>query len=207
MAFDSIAIEGGFKNPVFDAQSMFRAVMQALAEPGTVHRGIALTRPPAPLTPEAAGVALTLCDQDTPVWLDPALRAEEAVGTWLAFHTGAPLANTPADAHFIFVADAENLIGLENFAQGTQEYPDRSATLVLQVKSLTGGAELVLEGPGIESRARLSPHPMPRHFARQWAQNRARFPRGIDIVLVSREGLAALPRTTRIVNQEGEPCM
>ncbi|EKF20130.1 phosphonate C-P lyase system protein PhnH [Nitratireductor pacificus] len=202
MTLDSIAIEGGFKDPVFDAQTMFRAIMQAMAEPGTVHHGIALTKPPAPLTPEAAGVALTLCDQDTPVWLDPALQADEAVGAWLAFHTGAPIANTPADAHFALVADPENLIGLENFAQGSQEYPDRSATLVLQVASLTGGAELLLEGPGIQHQARLSPRPMPRHFARQWAQNRARFPRGIDIVLVSREGLAALPRTTRIADQE-----
>ncbi|MCR4269232.1 phosphonate C-P lyase system protein PhnH [Nitratireductor sp. ZSWI3] len=207
MRLDSIAIEGGFKNPVLDAQSVFRAVMQAIAEPGTVRQGAALTRPPAPLTPEAASVALTLCDQDTPIWLDPVLAAEEAVRAWLAFHTGAPLANTPADAHFAFAAEPETLIGLENFAPGSQEYPDRSTTLVLQVRSLSAGPELVLEGPGIERQAQLAPHPMPRHFARQWAQNHARFPRGTDIILVSREGLAALPRTTRIVNQEAQSCM
>ena len=199
---DSIAIEGGFQKPVFDAQTVFRAVMQAMAEPGTIHRGMALAKPPAPLTPEAAAVALALCDQDTPVWLDPALAAEEAVRAWLAFHTGAPLANTPADAHFAFSADPEHLIGLENFAQGSQEYPDRSATLVLQVSDLSGGEELTLKGPGIESVARLAPRPLPRHFIRQWAQNHARFPRGVDLILVSREGLAALPRSTRITSQE-----
>ncbi len=202
MTLASIAIEGGFRNPVFDAQGVFRALMQAMAEPGTITRNIDLTRPPAPLTPEAAAVALTSCDQDTPIWLDAALAAEEAVRAWLAFHTGAPLTSTPSEAHFAFCAEPESLIGLENFAQGSQEYPDRSATLVLQVKSLSGGAELLLEGPGIETQRTLAPHPMPRHFARQWAQNRARFPRGIDLVLVSREGMAALPRTTRIVNQE-----
>ncbi len=52
MTLDSIAIEGGFQNPVFDAQTIFRAVMQAMAEPGTIHKGVALARPPAPLTPE-----------------------------------------------------------------------------------------------------------------------------------------------------------
>ncbi|MCV0351454.1 MAG: phosphonate C-P lyase system protein PhnH [Nitratireductor sp.] len=202
MTLDSIAIEGGFQNPVFDAQTIFRAVMQAMAEPGTIHKGIALAKPPAPLTPEAAAVALALCDQDTPIWLDPALAGDEAVRAWLAFHTGAPLANTPADAHFILSADPEHLIGLENFAQGSQEYPDRSATLVLQVNDLSGGEELVLDGPGIESEARLAPRPMPRHFTRQWTQNHARFPRGTDLILVSREGLAALPRSTRITSQE-----
>jgi alpha-D-ribose 1-methylphosphonate 5-triphosphate synthase subunit PhnH len=176
--------------------------MQAMAEPGTIHRGMALAKPPAPLTPEAAAVALALCDQDTPVWLDSSLAAEDAVRAWLAFHTGAPLANTPADAHFVFSADPEHLIGLENFAQGSQEYPDRSATLVLQVSDLSGGEGLVLAGPGIESEARLAPHPLPRHFIRQWAQNHARFPRGVDLILVSREGLAALPRSTRITSQE-----
>ena len=199
---DSIAIEGGFQKPVFDAQTVFRAIMQAMAEPGTIHRGMALAKPPAPLTPEAAAVALALCDQDTPVWLDSPLAAEDAVRAWLAFHTGAPLANTPADAHFVFSADPEHLIGLENFAQGSQEYPDRSATLVLQVSDLSGGEGLVLAGPGIESEARLAPHPLPRHFIRQWAQNHARFPRGVDLILVSREGLAALPRSTRITSQE-----
>lgn len=203
MSLASIAIEGGFRNPAFDAQSVFRALMQAMAEPGTVARDLGLTRPPAPLTPEAAAVALTSCDQDTPIWLDAPLAAEEAVRAWLAFHTGAPLTATPSEAHFAFCAEPENLIGLENFAQGSQEYPDRSATLILQVKSLSGGPELLLEGPGIETQRTLAPHPMPRHFTRQWAQNRARFPRGIDLVLVSREGMAALPRTTRIVNQEG----
>ncbi|WP_292900007.1 phosphonate C-P lyase system protein PhnH [Nitratireductor sp.] len=202
MMLDSIAIEGGFQKPVFDAQTVFRAIMQAMAEPGTIHRGMALAKPPAPLTPEAAAVALALCDQDTPVWLDSSLAAEDAVRAWLAFHTGAPLANTPADAHFAFSADPEHLIGLENFAQGSQEYPDRSATLVLQVSDLSGGEGLVLAGPGIESVARLAPRPLPRHFIRQWAQNHARFPRGVDLILVSRKGLAALPRSTRISSQE-----
>lgn len=202
MRLHPIAIEGGFKAPAFDAQKAFRAVMRAMAEPGTVVPPAAFAAPPAPLGPEAASVALTLCDQDTPVWLDPALRAEEAVCAWLAFHAGAPIAATPAEAHFAFCAEPEKLIGLENFAQGSQEYPDRSATLVLQVAGLSGGAELVLEGPGIEAQARLAPHPMPRHFARQWAQNRSRFPRGIDLILVSREGFAAIARTTRIVDEE-----
>ncbi|TWG91290.1 alpha-D-ribose 1-methylphosphonate 5-triphosphate synthase subunit PhnH [Mesorhizobium sp. J18] len=202
MSFHGKSIEGGFRQPVFDAQATFRAVMEALARPGTIQKSLAAARPPAPLTPEAGAVALTLCDHDTPIWLDPPLQAEEAVRAWLAFHTGAPIVTNPSDAHFAFVSYPATLISLDNFAQGTQDYPDRSATLVLQVETLANGPAIALEGPGIRTTARLAPSPMPRHFAEQWVQNRARFPRGIDLVLVAREGVAALPRTTRITAEE-----
>jgi alpha-D-ribose 1-methylphosphonate 5-triphosphate synthase subunit PhnH len=150
----------------------------------------------------AGAVALALLDQDTPLWLDPVLQASGAVCAWLGFHTGAPLARTPADAHFALVGAPGDLIALENFAQGSQEYPDRSATLILQVATLSGGAPLALSGPGIRDAAALSPAPLPRHFAEQWRQNGRRFPRGIDIVLAGPDSVACLPRTTRLAPAE-----
>jgi alpha-D-ribose 1-methylphosphonate 5-triphosphate synthase subunit PhnH len=206
-------ISGGFANPVFDAQAIFRAVMDAMARPGTVQTATiqtapiqtapiqpakAATRPPQPLSPGAAAVALTLCDNDTPLWLDARLKQAPAVASWLGFHAGAPLAEVPADAHFALVADPAELMALENFAQGSQEYPDRSTTLILQVDTLSGGQALILEGPGIDGTTRFAPSPLPRHFVEQWKQNRARFPRGVDLVLVAPEGIACLPRSTRI---------
>lgn len=189
---------GGFSDPVFDAQAIFRAVMDAMARPGTIQPAKARPRPPQPLSPVAAAVALALCDHDTPLWLDPVLKQAAAVANWLGFHTGAPLVDLPADAHFALVADPASLIALENFAQGTQEYPDRSTTLVLQVASLSSGDRLALGGPGIDGSTRFAPTPLPRHFVEQWKQNRARFPRGVDLVLAAPEGIACLPRTTRI---------
>lgn len=196
-------IDGGFQNPVFDAQTVFRAVMDAMARPGSVRRLPGFTSPPAPLSPVAAAVALTLCDNDTPVWLDASLQPSAAVKAWLGFHTGAPLAHTPAEAHFAIVAGPAELIAFDNFAQGTQEYPDRSATLILQLDSLASGPKLLLEGPGIEKAATLSPSLLPRHFVEQWKQNNQRFPRGVDVILAAPEGVACLPRTTRIMTMEG----
>ena len=141
-------ITGGFADPVFNGQAVFRAVMDAMARPGSIQPVAVLAQPPLPLSAAAAAVALTLCDHDTPVWLDPALQSAAAVASWLGFHTGAPLANTPADAHFALVADPASLIALENFAQGTQEYPDRSTTLILQVASLASGENLLLARAG-----------------------------------------------------------
>ncbi|WP_274423543.1 phosphonate C-P lyase system protein PhnH [Chelativorans sp. YIM 93263] len=198
MHLETVSVEGGLADPVLNAQSIFRALMDAMARPGTCPRGFSLPSPPAPLSPEAGAVALALCDADTPIWIDTALREEKAVAGWLGFQTGAPLVREPSEAHFAFVAEPGNLPALENFAQGSQEHPDRSATLILQVETMTRGEVLRLSGPGIATTATLSPRPLPRHFVEQWAQNRARFPRGIDLILVSCEGLTALPRTTTI---------
>lgn len=194
-------IDGGFAAPVFNAQTVFRAVMDAMARPGTIQPVATLAHPPAPLSATAGAVALTLCDHDTPLWLDTGLQAS-AAKSWLAFHSGAPLAPTAADAHFALVANPATLIALENFAQGTQEYPDRSTTLILQVESLTGGATLRLEGPGIETSAAIAPTPLPRHFVEQWKQNGARFPRGVDVILAAPDAVACLPRTTSIKTME-----
>ena len=196
------SIEGGFADPVFNAQTVFRAVMDAMARPGSVQPLPALARPPAPLSATAGAVALALCDNDTPLWLDPALHVSAAIGSWLGFHTGVPLANTPADAHFAFVATPAEMMALDGFAQGTQDYPDRSTTLILQVSDLTSGTPLLLEGPGIETSATIAPAQMPRHFIEQWKQNIQRFPRGVDIILAAPGSLACLPRTTRIKSME-----
>lgn len=196
-------LDGGFADPVFAAQGVFRAVMDAMARPGSIRQLPALAAPPAPLTPAGAAVALTLCDHETAIWLDPALQATRGAVAWLGFHAGAPLARTPSDAQFAIVSATGDCIALENFAQGTQEYPDRSATLILQVDTLSGGQPLVLKGPGIATEAIISPAPLPRHFVEQWRQNGARFPRGVDVVLAAPEGIACLPRTTRIEPKEG----
>jgi alpha-D-ribose 1-methylphosphonate 5-triphosphate synthase subunit PhnH len=196
------SIDGGFAEPVFNAQAVFRAIMDAMARPGTVQELPQLARPPAPLSATAGAVALALCDNDTPVWLDHALQAEASVKAWLGFHTGAPLANTPADAHFAFIANPKEMAAIDGFSQGTQEYPDRSTTLILLTSDLGSGPTLLLEGPGIEKTAMIAPTGMPRHFVEQWKQNNQRFPRGVDIILAAPGSLACLPRTTRIKSME-----
>lgn len=196
------SIDGGFADPVFNAQTVFRAVMDAMARPGTVQPLSAFARPPAPLTGTAGAIALALCDNDTPLWLDPTLQAAAAVKSWLGFHSGAPLANTPADAHFALISAPAEMMSLDGFSQGTQDYPDRSTTLILQVSDLVSGTPLLLAGPGIEATATIAPAQMPRHFVEQWKQNNQRFPRGVDLILAAPGGIACLPRTTRIKTME-----
>jgi alpha-D-ribose 1-methylphosphonate 5-triphosphate synthase subunit PhnH len=203
MFAETDTIDGGFADSVFDAQAVFKALMDAMARPGVVIDIRPLAAPPAPLSATGAAVALTLCDHDTPIWLDRTLQASAAVRSYLAFHAGAPLADTPGDAAFALVAVPAGLPPLGEFAQGTQEYPDRSATLIVQVDNLSEGAPLLLAGPGIETTATLAPSPLPAGFIADWQDNRARFPRGVDLILAAPGAVACLPRTVKITTMEG----
>ena len=201
--FGARAMTGGFTEAVFQSQSVFRALMEALSRPGRLTPLAASCEPPAPLSPGAGAVALTLIDADTPTWLDRALSSEPAVAAWLSVQTGATIAGSSSDAQFAFVIDAERMPALQAFAQGSQDYPDRSTTLVVQLANLSRGERLRLTGPGIETEAEIRPAGLPGHFHQQWAANRAKFPRGVDIVLVAPEGVVGLPRTTAIARQGG----
>lgn len=194
--------QGGFADPVLDAQATFRLVMDAMARPATVHRIDAAVTPPKPLSPAAGAIACTLADVDTPVWLDARLRENEEVAGWLAFHTGAPLTEDPMEARFALVSAPAEMPALDGFAPGSQDYPDRSTTLILQVVTLSDGETVTFAGPGIRNRASVAPAPLPRHFASQWAANRARFPRGVDLILAAPEAVVCLPRTARLPDAE-----
>jgi alpha-D-ribose 1-methylphosphonate 5-triphosphate synthase subunit PhnH len=194
----SAALALGFPDPVIDAQRVFRAVMDALARPGTVRDLAVDLAPPAPLTPELAAVALALADHEAPLWLDPALAAVPAVAAYLRFHTGAPIVADPAGAAFALVAEPAWLSSFEPFAIGTPDYPDRSTTLVLACDRLASEEGFTLEGPGIERQAALSAAPLPPGFPALWAANRALFPRGIDLILVAPGRVAGLPRSTTL---------
>lgn len=198
-------IGAGFVDPVVSAQSTFRAILAATARPGTVwpiEAGLA-----APLPAAAGALALTLCDQDTPVWLDPALRASEAIAAWLRFHCGAKVVEQPQDAGFAFAADADALPAFACFNLGTADYPDRSTTIVLLVETFEAGTGLVLAGPGIRDRQPFRAAPLPHDMAQRLAFNRSLFPRGIDLLLVAADRIAALPRSVRLVDEEDRRCM
>jgi alpha-D-ribose 1-methylphosphonate 5-triphosphate synthase subunit PhnH len=190
----------GFADPVLSAQSSFRALMAATARPGTI---CALTEPvsaPRQLSRAAAVVALALCDQDTPVWLDAGLAGTD-VPYWLRFHTGAPIVSETRRAAFAFLAEPQNAPPFDAFPLGTAEYPDRSATLVLQVESLEDGPAFTLSGPGIKGQSMIRARPLPQDFAHRLAANRALFPRGTDLLLVTDTAIAALPRSVQLADE------
>jgi alpha-D-ribose 1-methylphosphonate 5-triphosphate synthase subunit PhnH len=192
-------LPSGFADKVFAAQSTFRAIMEAMARPGSLQRVTADTGAPAGLMRGAAAIALALFDHDTTIWLDPQLGHAAA---WLKFHTGAPLVADPAGASFALIADGAALPELDRFSLGSNEYPDRSTMLILQVDSLTEGRAYELRGPGIDGTAMLRAALAPDDLCGRLAINTTLFPRGIDVVLVHDDAVVAIPRTTRLAAVE-----
>jgi alpha-D-ribose 1-methylphosphonate 5-triphosphate synthase subunit PhnH len=197
MAGKNEILAGGFSEPVFGSQSVFRQMMDGMARPGTIQTIETDVGQPEPLGAAAGAVALTVCDHDTPVWLS-AMLSKSAVGEWIGFHAGAPMTREKAEARFAFVEAGASLASLGLFAPGTQEYPDRSTTLVIEVAGFGEGQALSLSGPGILEARKVSIAGLPEIFPRLWADNHALFPRGVDAILTAGRQLMCLPRTTRI---------
>jgi alpha-D-ribose 1-methylphosphonate 5-triphosphate synthase subunit PhnH len=193
-------LASGFQDPVFDSQHAFRAAMDALANPGRIlsaGRGLH----GVPLSSAAAALVLALCDYETPLFLAPALADKAGIADYLRFHTDAMLVAEPAGAAFALVDLSFNIFDLSVFAQGTPEYPDRSATVIAMTSSLTKGPALQLTGPGIDRQASLHIAGLPDDFSDQWRINRARFPLGVDIVFAAADSIVGLPRSARIVGE------
>ncbi len=182
----------GFADPATDAQSCFRAVLDAMSRPGPMPAAGAGLRPPMPLDPATAAVLLTLADADTPLWLDP---AASAAADWAAFHCGAPRAEGIGAAVF---ACALMMPALSSLHPGSDLAPEGAATLILQVPALGRGTPFRLSGPGLRAPALLRLEGLPDDFAAQWAANHALYPCGVDVVLCEGERLCALPRSVRI---------
>lgn len=181
----------------FASQAAFRALMDCMARPGEI-KTLGGIDAPAPLAPATAALVQSLADYESPVWLDAAFTTVPAIADWIRFHTGAPIVSEPRDAAFALVADPLALPGFMQFAQGSEEYPDRTTTLIVQVERFAGPA-LVLRGPGIKTVHAFAAEPLPDDMAQRLRDNRELFPRGIDLVFVAGERIAALPRSVRVV--------
>ena len=195
-------LPAGFADKVLSAQSTFRSVMDAMAHPGSVQQVVAAAGTPGSMMQGSAAIALTLFDHDTPIWLDAKMSETPEVTKWLKFHSGAPVVEDSSIASFALIGDALALPDLSRFAFGSNEYPDRSTTLILQVESLTKGRTYELRGPGIDGTASLRATIEPKDLFQRLSINETLFPRGIDVVLVSGESIVAIPRTTRLVAKE-----
>ena len=179
-----MSLTGGFTNAPHQSAYAFRAALNALSQPGMIETVSGAT-PPAPLSVAAGVLILTLCDRTTSLHLaggyDCAL-----VRDWVTFHTGAPLVGA---TNASFALGNWQDLAVDRYAIGTAEYPDRAATLIVEMPMLTAtGARLT--GPGIEVSTSLS---LPVGF-----RNRADFPLGLDCFFTCGDRLAALPRSTKI---------
>ncbi|MBJ3815769.1 phosphonate C-P lyase system protein PhnH [Shimwellia pseudoproteus] len=191
-----MTLQTAFPQPVQDAQHCFRRLLKALSEPGVIVGLHPLQQGWQPLDIATTSTLLTLVDGDTPVWLSPAL-GHDILSQNLRFHTGAPLCEQPADALFA-VADSQITPSqLADLNRGSALAPEQSATLILQLASLSGGRMLRLTGAGIQEERMIAPR-LPGCVLAALTERAHPFPLGLDLLLTCGERVLAIPRTTHV---------
>jgi alpha-D-ribose 1-methylphosphonate 5-triphosphate synthase subunit PhnH len=190
-------LKPGFADAVFEAQAGFRAMLDAMSYAGRVTTLDIALDPPAPLEVATAAAALTLFDFDTSVWLEPAVASGPVAG-WLRFHSGSPIVAATSEAQFAVICDAAGMPALTGFSIGEDRYPDRSATLLIQVPSLTDGSATRWMGPGIDGSIEVAIAGLPDDFWAQWDDNHALYPLGIDVIFACGRQIIGLPRGIKV---------
>ena len=186
----------GFADPSHEAQRLFRSVLDAFSHPGRVVELRDAPVGPGTLSPAAAAFLLTFADRETPLWLEAGVDKQE-VRDFLRFHAGAPLVPAREAASFAVIigGGGEPFAG---FAIGTDTYPDRAATLVIEVPALEGGRATIWRGPGIDGEIQVAIDGLGDGFWPAWTANHALFPCGVDLVFASGSRLIALPRSVAV---------
>lgn len=185
-----------FAQPVFDSQRTFRELLQAMARPAVPRALPVLPPSPAPIAPAAMAIVLTLCDASTSLWLQ---QPEEEAIRHMRFHAGLKPVEQPRHADFALITDPATMPPLEAFALGDSRYPDRSASLVIQVDAIDAGRGNRFAGPGIRDAETVAIDGLAPDFWQWRAALAAQLPLGIDLFFVAGQQVLALPRTTRLL--------
>jgi alpha-D-ribose 1-methylphosphonate 5-triphosphate synthase subunit PhnH len=180
-----------------DAQLVFRAVLEALARPGT-----AMTLPENPLRTLTAAVVPVFALADLGTGVCVLEHADERWSDVVSTATGAPL--WPAElARLVAAVRPVTEAEVRDFARGTAAAPGAAALVSLAVDDVVGGPrQWRMSGPGIDGVTTLSPVGLPPGFVAARNEAVAGYPAGIDVLLVTRDGrVVGVPRTTAITEE------
>jgi alpha-D-ribose 1-methylphosphonate 5-triphosphate synthase subunit PhnH len=174
------------------ARLAFRAVLDALARPGTPTRLPALPGVPPALVP-----LLALADLDTPFCLlgaSPELIVELSADVAVA--TGAPAAELAA-ARFVAALGPIGAAEFGALRPGSAAAPEEAALGAVAVPAVVGGPELSISGPGVVGRGVLAATGLPVGWS--GVRRAVAFPAGADLLFVDPSGACVgIPRSTRV---------
>ena len=192
----------GLKDPVFDSQRICRRLMRAMSLPGTVVTIDGIDLPDFEgVMPGSAAILMALADRETPVWIEVGLGLS-GLGDYLRFHTGAAAAEQREEAVFALIDGRTGVSAFDGFNLGTDEYPDRSATVIVQVEGFGTGEAKIIDGPGVKEPRKISVQGLAAGFWPRWTENQENYPRGVDLFLVGGRDVLGLPRSVREATKE-----
>lgn len=188
----------GFDDPVHGSQSVFRALLDAMSHPGKIITIDDIDDAPTPLNKATAAICLSLVDFETPLWADADIASSGEAMSYLRFHCGCPHTQDPGEARTALFASVSELASFERFNVGSDERPDLSTTLIIQVDDLSNDKGVSLSGPGIKSTQSLSVGGASDAFWQAVRANNNLFPCGVDLILTAGANVVCLPRTTKV---------
>ncbi len=182
-------------------QSLFRTLLDCMSRPGKIGRiepascGLSFS-----FTDYTLGVAITLLDQEVTfhVYND---RNNSSVQ--LQMYTMSRQVSME-ECDYFFVNGNENF-DVSRLKKGILEFPDESATVICQVRKLSGerilrpdAIKLQLQGPGIRDTNTLYIYGLNQQVIEPWQQCNQEFPLGLDWIFVDEDGkVCCIPRSTK----------
>jgi len=211
----------GFHDSIHDPQQVFRQLLKAMSEPGTLQyidhweKDSALADNGFYQTSYAT--ALSLLDGNCKVGLSAQLD-HALTRNSLSFHSACSLvklnnitnnATAASELDFLFLNAQEwqTLSTNTGLSLGDLSYPDKSTTVIVQVaairQTLTSNnkdevMKLLLSGPGIEHQRTIFIEGLTAALLNSLQQNQTLFPLGYDFIITAPDVLMALPRTCQI---------
>jgi alpha-D-ribose 1-methylphosphonate 5-triphosphate synthase subunit PhnH len=184
------------------AQADFRALLGALARPGTLER-ITLV----PGVPPALTAAAGLADVEVPLCVLAGEHEEEQARA-LHLATSAPGARL-GEARMVVALRPPAEDEIAALSRGDALHPELGARLILAVTGLSTtdgpGTALTLSGPGVPDTRRIHVAGPQREVFRALAAANTAFPAGVDTFLVAADGMVAgLPRSAHISIANGD---
>ena len=199
----------------FDAvnhtQQIYRKLLDCMARPGKVNSiepYLVQDDHESLFSKPLLSLAYTLVDREVSfhVISDLKEKAEQYI-YWQTFSQAAEL----HEAHYVFIgkqlSDSEIQSVMNEVKAGTLEDPHLSATILIQVNTLTDspgdGMKLKLTGPGIQGTREVYADGMSSGWITERKKINSEFPLGVDMILTTSSGeIMAIPRTTLIEKEE-----
>jgi alpha-D-ribose 1-methylphosphonate 5-triphosphate synthase subunit PhnH len=187
-------------DPVFDAQTHFRLLMDSMARPGKLNvlNGVTID-PPALLNPASALVGLSLLNTDVSYY-----AAENADGIADYFVTNTASRPALVDvADFIFLRGNQDSETLIEAKIGTLSYPETNAFVVIDVETISAepmpdSLALTLTGPGVKGETTVFVRGLNPDLLRTIRNKNAEYPLGLDTILTDSTGqICCIPRSNQ----------
>ena len=189
-------------NQIHDIQTAYRKVLYSMSRPGVI----------CDISDEAANVdietgcsaaiiVLVLMLLDTEVTFKVFSKRETEMSRLISQLTYAKSASVEQADFIICLEDREGFdleTAINESKAGNLMDPQKSATLLVEAKSISNTRDLIVKGPGIESETAVSVN-----INEMWVENlrlkNIEYPLGADVIFIDREHrILCLPRTTQI---------